>query len=119
MNRTSRKQAGIKTTSRNEQRTPKSGARRTQDGTKYAELRIRNIAMDTSPEELLALFSRFLVLGLRINLILPQDESEMEAFMTLPKNDGMEAYEWAREQSLRGQKLDVAILREGTWWSLA
>ena len=103
----------------NEPKTRKSGLRRTQNETKYAELRIRNIALTTSPEELLELFPDFCVLGLRINLILPQDQNEMEAFMTLPKGDGVDACEWARKQSLQGEKLDVAILRDGKWWSLA
>jgi hypothetical protein len=92
----------------------------TENGTTYRMLRMRNISASTSPRDLVRLFSKqdFHVADVEIYLTDAQDLTGM-AILTLPGREAWYAQEWAHGRSWRGQKLDVAIKREGRWWSLA
>jgi hypothetical protein len=86
----------------------------------FETLRIRNLSVDTSPRALVQLFKQqqFYVADLQINLIFADDLTGMEAFLTLRAEEAVDAQVWADRRSWRGRKLDVAVLREGKWWSL-
>lgn len=84
-------------------------------GMGYQTLRIRNISVDTSPRDLVKLFSRqhFHVADLGIQLICAQDLTGMQAIITLPEDEVAEAHQWANGRSWRGQKLEVVVRPEG------
>jgi hypothetical protein len=77
----------------------------------HPTLRIRNISAETSPLDLVELFSerRFHPADVRIDLLCAQELVCTEALVSLPKDEADEAFEWLSGRHWRGQRLNVVM----------
>lgn len=69
----------------------------TSNQTGFAELRIRNLSPDTSPGELAELFAaqRFHATDVRIEMFFPEELTGVQAIITVPIIQVVEAHAWA------------------------
>lgn len=81
----------------------------------FKNLLILNVTPDTSPRDLVMFFARqdFRVEDVRIGLDLVEALGFVQAYITLPESEAVEAMEWARGRFWRGQRLDVQVRDRG------
>jgi hypothetical protein len=65
-------------------------------------VRLRNVDADLNVRESVEF--------VQIGLIIPEDFDLVEAYVGLPGNEAVRAYEWAEKRIWRGKELDAALV---------
>lgn len=71
-------------------------------------LRVGNLADDTNPRELMALFDRFRAQHIAMHFFCGK-KPRLEAYITMDEDRAEEAAEWANGRVWRGRKLAVEV----------
>jgi hypothetical protein len=75
-------------------------------------LRLRNVDADLSVRELLDFLwgGGFHPEDVQIGVVIPENFDLVEAYVGLPGNEAVRAYQWAEKRFWRGKELDAALV---------